>query len=142
MPRMSGNTIGPAQADEQEIAALLTRYATGIDRRDWAMFEACFTEDAHTDYGTFGEWSSAAQITAFMRDAHSAMGYTLHRLSNMAISAKGPSATARCYVDALLMPGAAGGETHRGIGFYDDELVKTEQGWRIRFRRFTAVQVL
>ena len=141
MPRVPGNTMRPALSDEQEIIALLTRYATGIDRRDWAMFEACFTEDAHSDYGTFGQWSSAAQITAFMREAHSAMGYTLHRLSNIVISAKGPSATARTYVDALLMPGALGGEARRGVGFYDDELVKTEQGWRIRIRRFTAVQV-
>jgi hypothetical protein len=128
--------------DEREIAALLTRYATGIDRRDWAMFEACFTDDAHTDYGTFGRWSSAAQITGFMRQAHSALGHTLHRLSNIVISVQGQSATARAYVDALLMPGAAGGDVHRAAGFYDDELLKTEHGWRISCRRFTAVQTL
>ena len=127
--------------DEREIIALLIRYATGIDRRDWPLFETCFTEDARTDYGLFGQWSSAAQITAFMQQAHAAMGPTLHRLSNIVISVKGSSATARTYVDALLMPGAVGGEAHRGVGFYDDELVKTEQGWRIRIRRFTAVQV-
>jgi SnoaL-like protein len=132
----------PAPTDEQEITALLTRYATGIDRRDWAMFQACFTDDARTDYGGFGVWGSAAQITSFMREAHSALGYTLHRLSNFVISVQGQRATARSYVDALLMPGAGGGEAHHGVGFYDDELVKTEQGWRIRFRRFTAVQVL
>jgi hypothetical protein len=132
----------PAPTDEQEITALLTRYATGIDRRDWAMFQACFTDDARTDYGSFGVWVSAAQITASMQEAHSALGYTLHRLSNFVISVLGQRATARSYVDALLMPGAGGGEAHRGVGFYDDDLVKTEQGWRIRFRRFTAVQVL
>ena len=131
-----------APTDEQEIAAVLTRYATGIDRRDWSLFQDCFTDDATTDYGTFGHWSSAAQITAFMKQAHAGMGYTLHRLSNFVISAQGNSAIARSYVDALLMPGPAGGEAHRGIGFYDDELVKTERGWRIRSRRFTPVQIL
>jgi len=40
-----------------------------------------------------------------------------------------------------LMPGEAGGAVHRGVGFYDDELVKTAQGWRIKFRRFTSVQM-
>jgi hypothetical protein len=128
--------------DEQEIIAVLTRYATGIDRRDWPLFDTCFTEDARTDYGTFGQWSSAAQITAFMQRAHAAMGPTLHRLSNFVIAAQGPGAIARSYVDALLMPGPAGGDVHRGIGYYDDELIKTAQGWRIKVRRFTAVQIL
>ncbi|HUE11343.1 MAG TPA: nuclear transport factor 2 family protein [Steroidobacteraceae bacterium] len=132
----------PPPTDEQEITALLTRYATGIDRRDWALFQTCFTDDVRTDYGSFGQWNSAAQITAFMQQAHAGMGHTLHRLSNFVISAQGQSAIARSYVDALLMSGAAGGDVHRGIGFYDDELVKTEQGWRIRFRRFTPVQIL
>jgi hypothetical protein len=128
--------------DEREIIALLTRYATGIDQRDWPLFEACFTADACADYGAFGQWSSAAQITAFMQQAHAAMGHTLHRLSNFVIAAQGQGAVARSYVDALLMPGPSGGEVHRGIGFYDDELLKTAQGWRIAFRRFTAVQIL
>jgi hypothetical protein len=142
MRRPAVDAILAESIEEREIAALLTRYATGIDRRDWAMFETCFTDDVHTDYGTFGRWSTAAQITAFMREAHSGLGYTLHRLSNIVISVQGQSASARAYVDALLMPGEAGGDVHRAAGFYDDELVKTEQGWRIRFRRFTAVQIL
>jgi 3-phenylpropionate/cinnamic acid dioxygenase small subunit len=128
--------------NEQEIIALLTRYATGIDRRDWPLFQTCFTEDARTDYGTFGQWTSAEQITAFMAQAHAAMGHTLHRLSNFAIAVQGERAVARSYVDALLMPGPAGGDIHRGVGFYEDELVKSAQGWRIKVRRFTAVHIL
>jgi 3-phenylpropionate/cinnamic acid dioxygenase small subunit len=128
--------------DEREISAVLIRYATGIDRRDWTLFQSCFTDDARTEYGAFGQWNSAAQISAFMQEAHAGMGHTLHRLSNFVIAAQGDGAVARSYVDALLTPGAAGGDVHRGVGFYDDELIKTERGWRIKFRRFTAVQIL
>jgi hypothetical protein len=128
-------------ADEREIIALLTRYATGIDRRDWPLFQNCFTADARTDYGAFGRWNSAAQITVFMEQAHAALGLTLHRLSNFSIAAQGEGAVARSYVDALLMPGPAGGDVHRGIGYYDDELVKTAEGWRIKVRRFTPVHI-
>jgi SnoaL-like domain len=131
-----------APGDEREITALLTRYATGIDTRDWPLFEACFAEDARTDYGNFGQWTSAAQITDFMQRAHAEVGHTLHRLSNFVISVQGQSAVARSYVDALLMPGTTGGDIHRGIGYYDDELVRTAQGWRIKLRRFTAVQIM
>jgi hypothetical protein len=128
-------------SDEQQITALLISYATGIDRRDWQLFQACFTDDVQADYGNFGRWNSSAEITAFMRQAHAGMGHTLHRLSNFVISVHGASATARSYVDALLMPGG-GGEPHRGVGFYDDELVRSPHGWRINFRRFTPVQIL
>jgi SnoaL-like domain len=129
-------------ADEREIIALLMRYATGIDTRDWALFETCFAEDAYCDYGAFGQWTSAGEITAFMRQSHAGLGHTLHRLSNFVITARGQGATTRSYVDALLMPAAAGGDAHRGIGYYDDELMKTEQGWKIQRRRFMAVQII
>jgi hypothetical protein len=129
-------------ADEREIVALLTRYATGIDTRNWPLFESCFAADARTDYGAFGRWTSAAQITAFMRDAHAEVGLTLHRLSNFVVTAEGEGAGARSYIDALLMPISPGGDIHRGVGFYDDELTKTVLGWKIQRRRFTAVQIL
>ena len=77
-----------------------------------------------------------------MRQAHAGVGPTLHRLSNFVIAAHASGAAARCYVDALLMPLSAGGDIHRGIGYYDDELVKSEHGWEIRRRRFSAVQIL
>ena len=31
------------------------RYATGIDRRDWALLRSCFTDDCVADYGDIGE---------------------------------------------------------------------------------------
>ena len=50
----------------------------------------------------------------------------------------GDTATARAYVDALIMaPDNASGVD--AVGFYDDELVRTDTGWRIRRRRFTTV---
>ncbi len=35
----------------QDIAEVLVRYATGIDRRDWALLRSCFTDDCEADYG-------------------------------------------------------------------------------------------
>lgn len=127
--------------DERQITATLTRYATGIDSRDWALLATCFTDDAHGDYGAFGQFRSGREIVDFMRPAHEDMGPTLHRLSNMVISGDGDRATARTYVDALLTAKDPAGETHRGIGVYDDELVRTTDGWRISRRKFTPVQL-
>ena len=44
-----------------------------------------------------------------MITSHADMGHTMHRLSNLAITVDGDTATARSYVDAILM--AADGQT-------------------------------
>jgi 3-phenylpropionate/cinnamic acid dioxygenase small subunit len=125
-----------------EIAEVLVRYATGIDQRDWDLFRTCFTPDCHADYGDIGVWDGIDELTAWMDSAHQGAGHTLHRISNPtiapaeAIAPEEPRATARCYVDAIVM-GADNLSGVRAVGFYDDELVRTNQGWQIRRRRFT-----
>ena len=121
-----------------EITDVLVRYATGIDRRDWALFRSCFTDDCEADYGDIGRWQGAEAITDWMARTHEPCGHTLHRLTNLAVTVNGDAATARTYVDALIMFGADGGGT-RAAGYYDDELVRTADGWRIARRRFTMV---
>lgn len=128
--------------DKLEIAEVLVRYATGIDQRDWKLFSSCFTEDVQADYGDFGKWQSVSEITQFMEEVHKQVGATLHRLSNIVIETEDTTATARSYVDALLMPINSGDKVNRGIGYYDDDLVKTPQGWKICKRRFSAVQLV
>ena len=126
------------RADHDDIAEVLVRYATGIDRRDWDLFRTCFADDVVADYGDAGRWDSAEALTAFMVDAHAGMGHTMHRLSNLAITVDGDRATSRTYVDAVLMA-PDGGSGLNPIGYYDDVLVRTEQGWRIQRRTFTSV---
>jgi 3-phenylpropionate/cinnamic acid dioxygenase small subunit len=124
---------------KQAIAEVLIRYSTGIDRRDWDAFRSCFTADCHADYGAdIGTWNDVDSITEFMIESHAEMGQTMHRLSNIAVTVDGDRATARTYVDAVLMA-ADGASGLNPIGFYDDELVRTDDGWRIAHRRFTMV---
>jgi len=127
--------------DERAITAVLLRYATGIDRRDWSLFRTCFTEGFTGTYPGFGTWHGADAITAFMRTAHAGLGPTLHRLTNFVIEGDGDNASARSYVDALLMPLADFGEMHRAAGLYDDLLVRGVTGWQIVRRAFTPVRI-
>ncbi|MEY8018671.1 MULTISPECIES: nuclear transport factor 2 family protein [Mycobacterium] len=128
------------QQDRQDISDLLVRYATGIDRRDWPLFRTVFTDDCELDYGEIGAWSGVEAVTDFMERVHAPAGHTLHRLTNQAITLDGDKAMARTYVDALIMFGDNQSGAN-GIGFYDDEIVRTPDGWRIARRRFTAVRV-
>jgi 3-phenylpropionate/cinnamic acid dioxygenase small subunit len=126
--------------DRQDISDLLVRYATGIDRRDWVLFRTVFTDDCELDYGEIGVWKGVDAVTDFMEQVHAMAGHTMHRMSNQVITVDGDTAEARTYVDALIMAGDNKSGVN-GIGFYDDEIVRTADGWRIARRRFTAVRV-
>lgn len=127
--------------DHLDIVDVLVRYATGIDRRDWALFRTAFTDDCVLDYGEIGKWNGVDAVTEFMDQSHAMAGHTMHRLSNHAIVADGDTATARTYVDALIMAQDNNSGVN-AVGFYDDELVRTVSGWRIARRRFTPVRVI
>ncbi len=126
--------------DRQDISEVLLRYATGIDRRDWPLFRTVFTDDCQLDYGEVGAWTGGDAVTEFMEQAHAMAGHTMHRLTNQVITVDGDKAQSRTYVDALIMMG----ESNSGVnaaGFYDDELVRTADGWRVASRQFIQVRV-
>ena len=123
------------------ISAVLVRYATGIDRRDWTLFQSCFTADCVVDYGEIGSWNGTEEITDFMVAVHAQCGYTLHRITNVAVEREPDGARARSYVDAVIM-GPDNRDGVRAIGFYDDQFVHSQSsGWQIARRRFTTVHV-
>ncbi len=126
--------------DRQDITEVLLRYATGIDRRDWSLFRTVFTDDCDLDYGEIGNWQGIDAVVDFMRQAHSAAGDTLHRLTNQVIAIDGDRAEVRTYVDALILLGDNKSGVN-GVGYYDDEVVRTAAGWRVARRRFTTVRV-
>jgi 3-phenylpropionate/cinnamic acid dioxygenase small subunit len=120
------------------IGDVLVRYATGIDRRDWTLFRTCFTDDCQADYGDIGVWHDADTLTTWMEKAHAGCGHTMHRITNQDIALRGDGATARSYVDAIILAADNQTGTH-ALGYYDDDLVHTERGWKIASRRFTMV---
>ena len=126
--------------DHQHIVDVLTRYTTGIDRRDWPLFRTVFTDDCTLDYGDIGSWHGVDAVTDFMEQSHAPAGHTLHRMTNHVIAVDGDTATARTYVDALVLA-ADNASGVNAAGFYDDELVRTADGWRVARRTFTTVRV-
>lgn len=126
--------------DREELVDLTIRYATAIDRRQYQLLSTVFTADAELDYGEVGQWTSAAGVIEFMDLAHAGAANTLHRMSNQVITVDKDSATARTYVDALILGPEGSGVN--AIGFYDDEAVRTADGWRIGKRKFTSVRLV
>ena len=122
-----------------EVGEVLVRYATGIDRRDWDLFRTCFTADVEADYGDIGVWHGVEEITEWMRATHEPCGHTMHRITNVAVTpVDDDHASSRCYVQALVLL-ADNQNGVRATGCYDDDLVRTDDGWRIAERHFTSV---
>ncbi|MFI5507696.1 nuclear transport factor 2 family protein [Mycobacterium sp. NPDC051804] len=125
--------------DIDEIVAMTIRYATAIDSRRYNLLSTVFTADADLDYGEVGHWTGAAEVTEFMDVAHRGAANTLHRMSNQVVAVDGDAATARTYVDAMIL--GPDGSGVNAIGYYDDEAVRTAEGWRISKRTFTSVRL-
>jgi hypothetical protein len=117
------------------------RYATGIDSRDWALFRSCFADGLHADYGPFGIWTSPEAISEAMERMHAAVGPTLHRITNIVTSGMSDGVKVRSYVGAILLPKEPEGPIHRACGYYDDEFVKVNEGWKIMRRKFTGIHL-
>jgi SnoaL-like domain len=127
--------------DERAIVAVLVRYATAIDRRDWDLFATCFTHDLEADYGEIGSWRGRKSFVDFMEQGHAPIGPTLHRLTNFVVVGDARQARATSYVDALLLRPAPGVPFRRAHGSYEDRLLREEDGWKIEKRRFRAVLI-
>jgi len=124
-------------ADKEQIAEVLIRYATGIDSKDWPLLRSCWTYAIDVDYQQLGRFTSADALTDVMRQLHDNMGPTYHRMSNfvIAIDEAGDRATVRSYVHAVLMLQRDDSTNWvDALGHYDDVFVRTPDGWRISKR--------
>jgi uncharacterized protein (TIGR02246 family) len=121
--------------DRQEIADLLVRYASAVDDGDDEQLASCFTDDAEATFAGVHAGVGGPAITAFLR---SAMGATTrpastHNLANITVSVRGDEADA---VSNAVVYGVRGEPPEmrvRGVR-YEDRLVRTPDGWRIRVR--------
>ena len=125
-------------AERFEILDLINRYSTGIDTRDWGLFQSTFADDAQVDFG-FAQWSGAEAFTLFMRDTHNPAGRTLHRMSNITITSVDPLA-ARTYGDAVVLQSDNVTGTIANA-WYDDVLTRTVHGLQIQSRTVRMISM-
>lgn len=125
--------------DRAEIAAVLHRYALACDDRDFDAVRACFTADARAEYSGVRLPAGVEHIIEHLR-ALEALPLTQHVVGTVAVDLAGARARATSYATAhIVRPVGDGHEVlHRGLR-YDDELVWTPSGWRIRDRVHRAL---
>ncbi len=50
----NGETFTMDSSDKLAVAETVYHYATGVDRRDWALFRSLFTDIVTIDFSSFG----------------------------------------------------------------------------------------
>jgi len=123
-------------SDRLELQDLLIRYSEAIDRREFDELDAIFVPGAYIDYRDTGgidgqypqikEWLAETLPTYFERNAH--------MLGLPAIKLAGDTATARTFCfNPMVLKGEKPKVMQVGV-WYDDEFVRTADGWRISRR--------
>ena len=120
--------------DERAIVALINRYATGLDGKQWELLRSVWADDVEADYGTGQIWTSGDALNAFMTEFHLPL-VTMHMNGNYVIEDVGAGrARGRTYFKAVLLNGD-GSLFMRADGWYDDEFKKLGSEWKIARRR-------
>jgi hypothetical protein len=126
--------------DVVAIQQALARYVIAVDSRAPELLRRCFTADAVIRLAGLPELTVDGYI-AIAGEALPKLDATLHHLGLPAIMVDGDRASSRVYFMANHVRNAlAPAPTGLMIGgWYDDELVRTDAGWRIERRTGTAL---
>ncbi|MEM9037251.1 MAG: nuclear transport factor 2 family protein [Actinomycetota bacterium] len=122
-------------SDHEAITRTVYEYAYGIDTRDWPRYRDVFTDEIHMDFSSYNERpASTMSADAWMANAKvlfTGLDATQHTMSNPLVDVDGDSARCRMYMQAAhFLTDWPNPEFTIG-GYYDDQLVRTDDGWRI-----------
>lgn len=123
-------------SDRLEISETITRYSYGLDQRRWEEWDLAFTDDAVIDFSAFGLAPVApAELRKTFSQGDPVRISGQHLLSNIVIRLDGDTASTHAEFTMVTLARIEGTELVRRAragGWYEDQLVRTEVGWRIR----------
>jgi len=129
-------------ADVVEITQVVNRYGHALDGKRYELLEQVFTPGARLDYELEGGApGSYPEMVPVFEEFLTAFCYTQHLFSQPVIDLEGDGAHATCRLVAthVQQPKSGGRNAWTVYGFYEDDLVRTAQGWRIAARRFRGL---
>jgi hypothetical protein len=120
-------------SDRLEIQQLLVDYSTAIDQRRFDDLDLVFTADAYIDYRAMGGVDGHyPEVKAWLAEVLPNFPAYAHMLGNFDVKISGDNATSRtiCFNQMVLGDGQV---LFCGL-WYEDEFVRTAQGWRMNRR--------
>jgi hypothetical protein len=121
-------------SDRLEIQQLLVDYSTAIDNRRFDDLDCVFTPDAHIDYtGLGGIAGTYPDVKAWLAEVLPNFPAYFHMLGNFDIRIDGDTASSRTILFNPMKLGDGGQVMFCGL-WYDDEFIRTADGWRMTRR--------
>ena len=125
--------------DKQHIRELQNRYSYAIDSGQYDKLDDMFTPDATYHFVT-GSTDNLEALKNTIRAALQPLTSSQHINGNQWAEITGDHATAGCYFTVhMFKEGVADGEHFEMGGRYDDELLRTPDGWRFTNRTITIM---
>jgi len=131
-------------ADRLAVAETVYRYATGVDRRDWAMYRSLFTETVTVDFSSFSpdlrpRTMSADDWVAGLVPLFTGLAATQHSMTNPLATVNGNAATITMYMQAHHVYDPDDSASWYTVGgYYDDTLVRVDSRWLLSGVRLTT----
>ena len=131
--------------DRNDLVELMALYATMADTKSWELASSIFTDPFTFDFESAG--SSAVEVSIAkwcerVQIAFAGFEATHHAITNHRVTVDGDRALIRAHIhaDHWIAPDLV--EPHTGdcwvvVGFYDDEAVRTPDGWRLERVKLT-----
>ncbi len=121
-------------SDRLEIQQLLIAYSTAIDSRRFDDLDQVFTTDAYIDYRAMGGVDGRyPEVKAWLSEVLPNFPAYAHMLGNVDVRVTGDTATSRTLCFNPMVLGGDGQVLFCGL-WYDDEFVRTAEGWRMTKR--------
>lgn len=123
--------------DLEEIRQVVSLYALALDSHDWDLFDDIFTADLECDYVGEMRWSNLASFKADFARLHESTAGHQHFLATPYVVIEGDRAFALTYGRWRVFrtsPAREALDLSEGGAWYDDELISTPAGWRIKRR--------
>ncbi len=125
-------------ADVIEIQQVLARYVIAIDTLQPELMRACFTDDAVLDLSGVGA-KTVDEYVKLCTESLPGFSATQHHLGLPAIHVDGDRASSRCYFMAQHIKNEFKPSWFMIGGWYEDDLIRQPQGWRIAKRRGVSI---
>jgi hypothetical protein len=131
-------------ADKLAVAETVYSYATGVDRRDWALFRSLFTDTVTIDFSSFGgdlspREMSADDWVAGLVPLFTGLAATQHSMTNPLATVDGDAAKITMYMQAHHVHDPDDPASWYTVGgYYDDTLVRVGNRWLLTGVRLTV----
>jgi hypothetical protein len=130
--------------DKLAVAETVYRYATAVDRRDWALYRSLFADTVAIDFASFSpdqtpRVMSADNWVAGVMPQFTGLAATQHSMTNPLATVDGDAATITMYVRAHHVYDADDPTSFFTVGgYYDDTLIRADGGWLLTGVRLTV----